>query len=110
MQIENTKAQLRKGVLELCILSILAKERKYASEIISHLKDAKLIIVEGTLYPLLTRLRSAGYLAYEWEESKNGPPRKYYSITTQGKDFLSELSGSWNELKDAVEQLTNPKN
>ena len=66
MQIENTKAQLRKGVLELCILSILAKERKYASEIISHLKDAKLIIVEGTLYPLLTRLRSAGYFAYEW--------------------------------------------
>ncbi len=110
MQIENTKAQLRKGVLELCILSILAKERKYASEIISHLKDAKLIIVEGTLYPLLTRLRSADYLAYEWEESKNGPPRKYYSITTQGKDFLSELSGSWNELKDAVEQLTNRKN
>tara|TARA_B100000925_G_scaffold291764_1_gene281290 strand:- start:3517 stop:3849 length:333 start_codon:yes stop_codon:yes gene_type:complete len=110
MQIENTKAQLRKGVLELCILSILAKERKYASEIISHLKDAKLIIVEGTLYPLLTRLRSAGYLAYEWEESKNGPPRKYYSITAEGKDFLSELSGSWNELKDAVEQLTNPKN
>ena len=110
MQIENTNAQLRKGVLELCILSILAKERKYASEIISHLKDAKLIIVEGTLYPLLTRLRSAGFLAYEWEESKNGPPRKYYSITAQGKDFLSELSGSWNELKDAVEQLTNPKN
>jgi PadR family transcriptional regulator PadR len=110
MQIENTKAQLRKGVLELCILSILAKERKYASEIISHLKDAKLIIVEGTLYPLLTRLRSAGFLAYEWEESKNGPPRKYYSITAQGKDFFSELSGSWNELKDAVEQLTNPKN
>lgn len=110
MQIENTKAQLRKGVLELCILSILAKERKYASEIISHLKDAKLIIVEGTLYPLLTRLRSAGYLAYEWEESKNGPPRKYYSITAEGKDFLVELSGSWNELKDAVEQLTNPKN
>lgn len=110
MQIENTKAQLRKGVLELCILSILAKERKYASEIISHLKDAKLIIVEGTLYPLLTRLRSAGFLAYEWEESKNGPPRKYYSITAQGKDFLSELSGSWNELKDAVEHLTNPKN
>jgi len=110
MQIDNTKAQLRKGVLELCILSILAKERKYASEIISHLKDAKLIIVEGTLYPLLTRLRSAGFLAYEWEESKNGPPRKYYSITAQGKDFLSELSASWNELKDAVEQLTNPKN
>ena len=110
MQIENTNAQLRKGVLELCILSILAKERKYASEIISHLKDAKLIIVEGTLYPLLTRLRSAGFLAYEWEESKNGPPRKYYSITAQGKDFLSELSGSWNELRDAVEQLTNPKN
>ena len=108
MQIENTKAQLRKGVLELCVLSILSVERKYSSEMISHLKDAKLIIVEGTLYPLLTRLRSAGFLSYEWEESKNGPPRKYYSITDEGKHFLSELYSSWNELQLAVEQLTNP--
>ena len=109
MQLENTKAQLRKGVLELCILSILSKERKYASEILSHLKDAKLIVVEGTLYPLLTRLRSANFLTYEWEESKTGPPRKYYSITDEGKYFLSELCGSWKELQHAVEQITNPK-
>ena len=109
MHLENTKAQLRKGVLELCILSILAKERKYASEILSHLKDAKLIVVEGTLYPLLTRLRSANFLTYQWEESKTGPPRKYYSITEEGKHFLSELAGSWNELQNAVEQITNPK-
>ena len=109
MQLENTKAQLRKGVLELCILSILSKERKYASEILSHLKDAKLIVVEGTLYPLLTRLRSAKFLTYEWEESKTGPPRKYYSITDEGKYFLSELSRSWKELQHAVEQITNPK-
>lgn len=109
MQLENTKAQLRKGVLELCILSILANERKYASEILSHLKDAKLIVVEGTLYPLLTRLRSASFLTYEWEESKTGPPRKYYSITEEGKHFLSQLTGSWNELQHAVDQITNPK-
>jgi len=109
MQLENTKAQLRKGVLELCILSILSKERKYASEILSHLKEAKLIVVEGTLYPLLTRLRSANFLTYEWEESKTGPPRKYYSITDEGKHFLSELAASWNDLQHAVEQITNPK-
>ena len=85
MQVENTKAQMRKGILELCILSILADERKYATEIIEHLKDAKMIVVEGTLYPLLARLRSAKFLTYEWEESKVGPPRKYYIITDEGK-------------------------
>ena len=107
--VRKYKSAIAKRVLELCILSILAKERKYASEILSHLKDAKLIVVEGTLYPLLTRLRSANYLMYEWEESKTGPPRKYYSITEEGKHFLSELAGSWNELQNAVEQITNPK-
>ena len=83
--------------------------KKYASEILSHLKDAKLIVVEGTLYPLLTRLRSANFLTYQWEESKTGPPRKYYSLTKEGKHFLSELASSWNELQIAVEQITNPK-
>ena len=110
MQVENTKAQMRKGILELCILSILADERKYATEIIEHLKDAKMIVVEGTLYPLLARLRSAKFLAYEWEESKVGPPRKYYIITDEGKAFLSEITTGWNDLQQAVNQLTNTLN
>lgn len=102
MKIENTKAQMRKGVLEYCILSILSKNDAYASDIIKKLKEAKMIVVEGTLYPLLTRLKNAGLLSYRWEESKQGPPRKYYGITDTGRAFLVELDGSWQELVDAV--------
>tara|TARA_R110001583_G_scaffold1342_2_gene11027 strand:- start:23108 stop:23431 length:324 start_codon:yes stop_codon:yes gene_type:complete len=102
MKIENTKAQMRKGVLEYCILSILSKNDAYASDIIKKLKEAKMIVVEGTLYPLLTRLKNAGLLSYRWEESTQGPPRKYYGITDIGRDFLVELDGSWQELVDAV--------
>ncbi len=102
MKIENTKAQMRKGVLEYCILSLLSKNDAYASDIIKKLKEAKMIVVEGTLYPLLTRLKNAGLLSYRWEESTQGPPRKYYGITDTGRDFLGELDGSWKELVDAV--------
>ena len=102
MKIENTKAQMRKGVLEYCILSILSKNDAYASDIIKKLKEAKMIVVEGTLYPLLTRLKNAGLLSYRWEESTQGPPRKYYGITDTGRAFLVELDGSWQELLDAV--------
>lgn len=102
MKIENTKAQMRKGVLEYCIFSILSKNDAYASDIIKTLKEAKMIVVEGTLYPLLTRLKNAGLLSYRWEESKQGPPRKYYGITDTGRAFLVELDGSWQELVDAV--------
>lgn len=103
MKIENTKAQMRKGVLEYCILSILNKGEAYPSEIIDQLKEAKLIVVEGTLYPLLTRLKNADILSYRWEESTSGPPRKYYELTTTGKDFLTELKSTWEELVKAVE-------
>lgn len=103
MKIENTKAQMRKGVLEYCILSILNKGEAYPSEIIEQLKKAKLIVVEGTLYPLLTRLKNAEVLTYRWEESTSGPPRKYYKLTEKGADFLKELSLTWNELVKAVE-------
>ena len=106
MNTENTKAQMRKGVLEYCILSVLAKDRKYATEILIHLKDAKMIVVEGTLYPLLARLKTAHLLEYEWEESTSGPPRKYYQITKEGILFLKELSNGWKELQQAVELLT----
>ena len=106
MNLENTKAQMRKGVLELCILSMLQEKDAYASDIIEHLKSAEIIVVEGTLYPLLTRLKNAGLLAYRWEESTSGPPRKYYSLTKQGKDALAELNDSWNNLVQAVKKTT----
>jgi len=107
MKLENTKAQMRKGILEFCILSILDKqEEAYPSEIIAALKDAKLIVVEGTLYPLLTRLKNSELLTYRWEESPSGPPRKYYSLTKMGSTFLEELSTTWNELNTAVTKIT----
>lgn len=109
MKIENTKAQMRKGVLEFCILSILESKEAYPSEIIEQLKEGKLIVVEGTLYPLLTRLKNAGLLKYRWEESKSGPPRKYYALTEVGVEFLKELESTWNELVNAV-NLTRTKN
>ena len=89
MKIENTKAQMRKGVLEYCILSILRGGEAYTSDILETLKDAKMLVVEGTIYPLLTRLKNAGLLAYRWEESTSGPPRKYYALTENGKLFLT---------------------
>jgi PadR family transcriptional regulator PadR len=88
--------------LEFCILSILSQEEVYPSDIISRMKQSKLIVVEGTLYPLLTRLKNAGLLQYRWQESKSGPPRKYYSLTELGRKFLNELRITWNELVDAV--------
>lgn len=107
MNIENAKAQMRKGVLEFCILSVLKEKDAYTSEILETLKNAKLLVVEGTIYPLLTRLKNDGVLNYRWEESTSGPPRKYYGLTEDGKDFLQELSGTWKELADAVNIITH---
>ncbi len=109
MNVENAKAQMRKGILEYCILSILSKNDAYASDIIRELKEAKLIVVEGTLYPLLTRQKNAGLLGYRWEESTQGPPRKYYTITDMGKKFLGEMDQSWNDLVEAVTMLNHKK-
>ncbi|MBL4735266.1 MAG: PadR family transcriptional regulator [Flavobacteriales bacterium] len=109
MNIENTKAQMRKGVLEYCILSILSGGEAYPSDIIVNLKRAKLIVVEGTLYPLLTRLKNAGLLTYRWEESKAGPPRKYYTLTELGTKFLGELNLTWKELQSAVNSTSKNK-
>lgn len=99
---ENTKAQMRKGVLELCILSILSQGDAYPTEIIDKLKETKLVVVEGTLYPLLTRLKNTGLLAYRWEESTSGPPRKYYKLTEIGEQYLKEVQLSWFDLVDVV--------
>lgn len=106
MKIDNTKAQMRKGILEYCILGILDSSDAYASDIIDQLKEAKLIVVEGTLYPLLTRLKNAGLLEYRWEESSSGPPRKYYSLSDSGRAFQKELKMTWEELQSAVTILT----
>ncbi|MEZ5174121.1 MAG: PadR family transcriptional regulator [Bacteroidia bacterium] len=104
MNLENTKAQMRKGVLEFCILSVLSNGDAYASDIITRLREARLIVVEGTLYPLLTRLKNSGLLSYRWEESNAGPPRKYYNLTESGKTALDELRISWDELVSSVAQ------
>ncbi len=100
---------MRKGILEYCILGIIDQNEIYASDIITRLKESQLIVVEGTLYPILTRLKNAGLLNYRWEESTQGPPRKYYAITETGKAFLNQLNKTWNELEVAVKQATGKK-
>ncbi|GGE39844.1 PadR family transcriptional regulator [Psychroflexus planctonicus] len=109
MKLENTQAQMRKGVLEYCILSILKRDDAYVAEILESLKAAKLIVVEGTIYPLLTRLKNADLLEYRWEESTGGPPRKYYALTQEGETFLEALSQTWNDLQFAVKNITEYK-
>lgn len=106
MNTENTQSQMRKGVLEFCILSVIRQEEVYPSEIIEKMKEAGLHILEGTLYPLLTRLKNAELLSYRWEESTSGPPRKYFSLTKKGEKFYNELQETWQQLSDAVNQLT----
>ena len=106
MNIENTQSQMRKGVLEFCILSIIKRAEAYPSDIIEEMKKANLNILEGTLYPLLTRLKNADLLSYRWVESLAGPPRKYFSLTEKGNLFYQELETTWEELVHAVEQKT----
>jgi PadR family transcriptional regulator PadR len=110
MNLENTVAQMRKGVLEYCVLAIISGGEIYSSDIISRLKDARLIVVEGTLYPMLTRLKNAGLLSYKWVESLQGPPRKYYILTENGKLFLNELHSAWNDLNFSVNNASKTNN
>lgn len=104
---ENVKSQMRKGYLEYCILLIIARKPVYVTDIITELKEAQLIVVEGTLYPLLSRLKSSGILSYQWQESVQGPPRKYYELTEDGRQFLNDLENGWEEIKNVVELLKN---
>jgi PadR family transcriptional regulator PadR len=107
MTVDNTESQMRKGLLELCILGIIQRQKEaYPSDILEQLKEAKLVVLEGTLYPLLTRLKNAGMLSYRWEESTSGPPRKYYSLTKSGIKFYAQLRQTWDELSNAVNHLT----
>ncbi len=105
MNIDNAKSQMRKGMLEYCVMLLLDKRASYATDIIQKLKDAKLIVVEGTLYPLLTRLKKEGLLNYEWQESRQGPPRKYYALTDLGRSVLLELDDAWDEMAHTVNVL-----
>ena len=107
MNAENVKSQMRKGTLEYCILLLLKKEPAYTSDIIQKLQEARLIVVEGTLYPLLTRLNNCGFLSYKWIESTQGPPRKYYELTESGEVFLQELEQSWLQLTDTINHIKN---
>lgn len=106
MNVENTKAQMRKGMLEYCIMLLLRYQPCYANDIISKLKEADMIVVEGTLYPLLNRLQKDKILKYEWKESTQGPPRKYYSLTMDGEEVLRQLNQSWQELSNTVSKLS----
>lgn len=110
INVDNIKAQMRKGILEYCILSILSEGDAYASVIINELKNSEMIVVEGTLYPLLTRQKNQGLLSYRWEESTQGPPRKYYSITDKGKAVLAELDSVWADLVNTIERIRNKTN
>lgn len=105
-RLEKSKTQMRRGVLELCILSIISEGEIYPSDIIKRLEESELIVVEGTLYPLLTRLKNAGLLAYTWREAGQGPPRKYYTLTDKGREFLQGLLGAWRDMVQAVSHTT----
>ena len=107
MNIENTQSQMKKGVLEFCILSIIRRGEAYPSDIIEEMKKADLNILEGTLYPLLTRLKNADLLSYRWVESPSGPPRKYFSLTDKGLAFYAELDATWKGMATAVERVIN---
>ena len=106
---DNVKAQMRKGILEYCILAILSREDSYAPKIIAELKQAEMIVVEGTLYPILTRQKNAGLLTYRWEESPQGPPRKYYTLTEKGHAYLANLDVAWNELVGQIRLIRHGK-
>ncbi|WP_420317914.1 PadR family transcriptional regulator [Ekhidna sp.] len=110
MNIENTQVQMRKGILEFCILHIIARGEVYASDMLEELTSAKIMVVEGTLYPLLTRLRKAGLVDYKWVESSSGPPRKYYTLTEEGKNFLGGLNQTWSELVNSTKKIIANKN
>lgn len=105
--LSNIKSQMRKGLLEYCILSIISRQEAYASDILETLKESKLLVVEGTLYPLLTRMKNEGLLVYRWQESTGGPPRKYYTLTASGQELLAQLDDEWQSIYQAINLITN---
>lgn len=110
IDVSNTKAQMRKGILEFCILLVVSQGKTYTNDILKELQAADLIVVEGTIYPILSRLKNAGLLSYDWSESPSGPPRKYYALTNDGRYFLEQLSGTWKALNGSITVLLNKFN
>jgi PadR family transcriptional regulator, regulatory protein PadR len=108
MNLENTSVQMRKGILEFCVMHVIARGEVYTSDLIQELTGARMVVVEGTLYPLLTRLKNAGLLQYAWKESTSGPPRKYYSLTEKGSENLAALTTTWQEILASVTSLLGP--
>lgn len=109
MKVENTQVQMRKGILEFCILHIISRGEVYASDMLEELTSARIMVVEGTIYPLLTRLRKAGLVEYKWVESTSGPPRKYFTLTKEGKSFLDKLDSTWDELMKSTTKIISQK-
>ena len=105
--VENIKSQMRKGILEYCILSIINQQEVYTSDILEALRQADLLVVEGTLYPLLSRLKNNGLLKYRWQESTDGPPRKYFTLTDEGQEMLAALNQEWSIVSNAITKITN---
>ena len=105
--LENIKSQMRKGILEYCILTIISRQEAYTSDILEALRQADLLVVEGTLYPLLSRLKNNGLLSYRWQESKDGPPRKYFTLTEEGQQLLAQLDQEWAAIHGAIDKITN---
>jgi PadR family transcriptional regulator PadR len=101
-QPESALVSMRKGMIEFCAMLIIDKGKVYTSDILKQLKSANLLVVEGTLYPLLSRLKSESLVDYAWEESKSGPPRKYYTLTEAGKEMLSQSKEAWKELTNSI--------
>ncbi|MBN8577568.1 MAG: PadR family transcriptional regulator [Cytophagales bacterium] len=110
MDMENTQVQMRKGILEYCILHIISRGEVYATDMLDELTAARMIVVEGTLYPLLTRLKNAGLVEHKWVESKSGPPRKYFKLTPVGENFLQGLTETWSQLVHSTDMITNRSN
>ena len=104
--LENIKSQMRKGILEYCILTIISRKEAYTSDILEALRKADLLVVEGTLYPLLSRLKNNGLLSYRWQESTDGPPRKYFTLTDEGKELLAALNQEWSTISQAITKIT----
>jgi PadR family transcriptional regulator, regulatory protein PadR len=107
MNLDNIQSQMKKGTLEFCILSIIKRGEAYPSDIVEEMRAANMQLLEGTLYPLLTRLKNADMLSYRWVESNSGPPRKYFSLTPQGEQFYKELEKTWHELVSGVQRVIN---
>ena len=102
---EQLATQLRKGFLAYCVLKVCSSQPQYTSDIITRLREAEMVVVEGTIYPLLSRLQKDGLLTHEWQESEQGPPRKYYKTTSYGDQVSDQVSKKISQLNATLKKL-----